>query len=142
MFHETIPFHSNSEYIVFRPTLTALDILYSAPGEFWKWKHPRCRDFQDKHGFSARDLYIIPMSPDEITSSEEYTCVVSIKDCCPIMTHSYSGMVIACHPIPRSMVATTLGGGNHPLAYAGESPDDSKFEECFKRCYICGKDIK
>ncbi|PWA56765.1 hypothetical protein CTI12_AA416240 [Artemisia annua] len=58
------------------------------------------------------------------------------------MTHSYGGMVIDCHPIPRSIVATTLGVGNHPLAYAGESPDDSKFEECLKRCYICGKDIK
>jgi hypothetical protein len=117
MFHKTMPFQSNSEYIVFRPTLTALDILYSALGELWKLKHPKSRDSQAKRGFSARDLYIIPISPNEITRSEEYTCVVSIKDGCPIMTHSYGGMVIDCHPIPHSMVAATLGGGNHPLAY-------------------------
>ena len=48
VFHETIPFESDSEYIVFRPTLTALDILYSAPGELWNWKHPNSRDFQRK----------------------------------------------------------------------------------------------
>ncbi|GJT66372.1 hypothetical protein Tco_1017852 [Tanacetum coccineum] len=40
------------------------------------------------------------------------------------------------------MVAATLGGGNHPLVYAAEYPDDSKFEECLKRCYICNKIIK
>ncbi|PWA48497.1 hypothetical protein CTI12_AA459000 [Artemisia annua] len=133
---------SNFEYIVLRPTLTALDILYSALGELRKWKHPKSRDFHARRGFSARDLYIIPMSPNEITSSEEYTCVVSIKDGCPIMTHSYGGMVIDCHPIALSMVAATLGGGNHPLAYAKESPIVSKFEEYLKRCYICGKDTK
>ncbi|PWA45523.1 hypothetical protein CTI12_AA516730 [Artemisia annua] len=74
------------------------------------------------------------MSPNEITSSEEYTCVVSIKVGCPIMTHSYGGMVIDCHPIPYSMVAATLGGGNHPLAYAEESLKDSKFEENGEFC--------
>ncbi|PWA95978.1 hypothetical protein CTI12_AA044370 [Artemisia annua] len=142
VFHETIHLQSNSEYIVFCPTLTALDILYSAPGELWKWKHSKSRDFHAKRGFSARDLYIIPMSLNEITSSEEYTCVVSIKDGCPIMTHYYCGMVIDFHPIPYSMVAATLGGGNHPLAYAEESPNDSKFEEYLKHCYICGKDTK
>ncbi|GJR76959.1 RNA-directed DNA polymerase, eukaryota [Tanacetum coccineum] len=72
-------------------------------------------------------------SSNEITSSEEYTCVVSIKDGCPIMTHSYCDKVIDCHPIPRSMVASTPSVVNHPLVYAAEYPDDSKFEECLKR---------
>ncbi|GJX96365.1 hypothetical protein Tco_0352163 [Tanacetum coccineum] len=114
----------------------------SGIGELWNWKHPKSIDFQAKRGFSARDSYIIPISSNEITSSEEYTCVVSIKDGCPIMTHSYCDKVIDCHPIPCSMVAATLGGGNHPLVYAAEYPDDSKFEECLKRCYICNKIIK
>ncbi|GJV28365.1 hypothetical protein Tco_1384813 [Tanacetum coccineum] len=133
VFRETIPFHSNSKYIVFRPTLTALDILFSGPGELWNWKHPKSIDFQAKCGFSVRNSYIIPISSNEITSSEEYTCVVSIKDGCPIMIHSYCDKVIDCHPIPHSMVAATLGGGNHPLVYDAEYPDESKFEECLKR---------
>ncbi|GKD95320.1 hypothetical protein Tco_1375157 [Tanacetum coccineum] len=112
-----------------KQSLSALDILYSAPGELWNWKHPKFIDFQNNLGFSARDSYIIPISSNEITSSEEYTCVVSIKDGGPIMTHSYCDKVIDCHPIPRSMVAATLGGGNHPLVYAVEYLDDSKFEE-------------
>ncbi|GJV28366.1 hypothetical protein Tco_1384814 [Tanacetum coccineum] len=142
VFHETISFHSNSEYIVFRPTLTALDILYSAPGELWNWKRPKFIDFQAKCGFSVRNSYIIPISSNEITISEEYTCVVSIKDGCPIMTHSYCDKVIDCHPIPRSMVASTPSVVNHPLVYAAEYPDDSKFEEYLKRCYIYSKIIK
>ncbi|GKB67366.1 hypothetical protein Tco_0928778 [Tanacetum coccineum] len=40
------------------------------------------------------------------------------------------------------MVADTLSGGNHPLVYAAEYPDDSKFEKYLKRCYICSKIIK
>ncbi|PWA41258.1 hypothetical protein CTI12_AA552590 [Artemisia annua] len=62
------------------------------------------------------------MSPNEITSSEEYTCVVSIKDGCAIMTHSYGGMVIDCDPILRSIVATTLGGATTLWRMLGNLP--------------------
>ncbi|GKC56514.1 hypothetical protein Tco_1084112 [Tanacetum coccineum] len=85
--------------------------------EFWNWKHPKSIDFQAKRGFSARDSYIIPISSNEINSSEEYTCVIATLSRVPWWL------------LPL-VVATT------PLVYAAEYPDDSKFEECLKRCSL------
>lgn len=137
IFHETIPFNLNSNYIVFPPTLIALDILYSAPGELWNWNHPKPRDFPVTRTIGARDGIMIPTSPDDITQSEEYTCVVSTKDGYPKMTHFYGGVVVDCHPIPGSMMTTTLGHGNYL-----EASDDRLFEEVLKHCYICRKLMK
>ncbi|KAI3786060.1 hypothetical protein L1987_45187 [Smallanthus sonchifolius] len=132
--HDSIPLSSN---IIVFPPLIALQILYSAPGELWNWNHPKPRDFPATHTISARDGIVIPTSADEITSSEEYTCVISTKDGYPKMTHFYGNTVVDCHPIPRSMAAAILGGGNHRPMYRGESSDDPLSEEFVNHCYIC-----
>lgn len=132
IFHDNRPLNSISNYIVFPETLLALDILYSAPGELWNWSHPKPRDLRANHTISARDGILIPTNPEEIIRSEEYTCVVSTKDGYPKMTHLYGDAIIDSHPIPASMVSTTVRNGDHHLVYREESSDES-----IKNCYIC-----
>ncbi|KAI3521565.1 hypothetical protein L1887_11036 [Cichorium endivia] len=90
LFQETITFNSNSDFIVFPPSLIAIHLLYSAPGELWNWDHPKPRHFPANHTISARDGILIPTSPDDIIHSKEYTCVVSNKDSYPLITERCS----------------------------------------------------
>ncbi|KAK1434105.1 hypothetical protein QVD17_11023 [Tagetes erecta] len=127
--HDSVSF--NSSFIVF-PPLIALQILYSAPGELWNWKYPKPRDLAT-NTIGAHEEILIPTIPDEITSSEEYTCVVSTKDGYPKMTHFYGDTVVDCHPIIRSTTAVVPGGDNHRR----EPSDGHHSEECANGCYNC-----